>query len=70
MRVYESRDKKLSLIEIKKIKIHSYPVWKKEKSKFDWFYDSKEIYYFLEGKSTSDEVNFLKGKKLILKLRH
>jgi hypothetical protein len=43
----------------------SWPIWTKEISTFDWFYDEKEICYFLEGevivKTPNGEVAFGKG---------
>lgn len=46
-------------------KIFSWPVWSKEVSSFDWFYDDKEVCYFLEGevtvKTPDGEVSFGKG---------
>ncbi len=42
--------KKLSETEINELGIKSWPIWTKEKSTFDWHYDSKEMCLFLEGK--------------------
>lgn len=43
----------------------SWPIWTKEPSTFDWFYDEQEICYFLEGevtvKTKEGEVSFGKG---------
>jgi len=57
---------KLSRDELKKRGVFSWPIWKKEISRFDWKYDSIEECYFLEGKvvvETQDgkKVNFGKG---------
>lgn len=41
--------KKLSQDEIKKLNIKSWPIWTKEVSEFDWYYDSNEMCYFIEG---------------------
>ena len=41
---------KLSQEQIQKMKISEWPVWEKEKSEFDWSYDSKEECLFLKGK--------------------
>lgn len=30
--------------------VFSWPIWEKEASRFDWFYDSEESCYLLEGK--------------------
>ena len=42
-----------------------WPIWTKEVSSFDWYYDEKEICYFLEGevtvKTSDGEVSFGKG---------
>ena len=35
--------------EIAKRKIESWPIWEKEVSKFDWYYDSDEKCYILDG---------------------
>ena len=47
------------------LKIFSWPIWTKEVSSFDWYYDEKEICYFLEGevtvKTPDGEVSFGKG---------
>jgi hypothetical protein len=36
--------------EIKKRGIFNWPIWEKEISRFDWFYDEPEECYFIEGK--------------------
>lgn len=45
--------------------VFSWPIWTKEVSSFDWFYDEQEICYFLEGevtvKTPAGEVSFGKG---------
>jgi uncharacterized protein len=38
--------------DIDKIGIKSWPIWTKEISRFDWYYDSQEQCLFLEGKVT------------------
>ena len=47
------------------LKVFSWPIWTKEVSSFDWYYDEKEICYFLEGevtvKTADGEVAFGKG---------
>lgn len=47
------------------LKVTSWPIWTKEPSTFDWFYDEKEACYFLEGevavKTKDGEVSFGKG---------
>jgi uncharacterized cupin superfamily protein len=57
---------KLSTNELKRKGIFSWPIWEKEVSQFEWFYDEIEECYFLEGKvsvKTKDGqvVNFGKG---------
>jgi len=51
--------------KLSSLKVFSWPIWRKEVSKFDWFYEQKEVCYFLEGEvtvQTSDgEVSFGKG---------
>ena len=42
--------KKLSNDDLKKKGIFSWPIWEKEISRFDWFYDSVEECYLLQGK--------------------
>lgn len=41
--------KKISKEEIKKMGIENWPIWTKEVSEFDWYYDSKEMCYFIDG---------------------
>ncbi|MEI7751275.1 MAG: cupin domain-containing protein [Candidatus Omnitrophota bacterium] len=47
------------------LKVKTWPVWTKEASSFDWYYDEQEICYFLEGevtvKTPDGEVAFGKG---------
>ena len=47
------------------LKVFSWPIWSKEVSSFDWYYDEQEICYFLEGEVTvripDGEVSFGKG---------
>jgi len=42
---------KLTQNEIEKRKIKSWPLWEKEVSRFDWFYDSDEECYILDGEA-------------------
>ena len=46
--------------EIQNQGIRNWPIWTKEVSSFDWFYDSQEMCLFLEGKvivkTDSEEV--------------
>ncbi|MFH1051230.1 MAG: cupin domain-containing protein [bacterium] len=57
--------KKLSDSEIARMGILNWPIWTKNISTFDWYYDSKEMCLLLEGKvkvKTADsEVSFGKG---------
>jgi uncharacterized protein len=48
---------KLSETEIQQRKIHSWPIWTKESSKFDWQYDSREECLILEGEITVETKN-------------
>ena len=60
---------------LKKNKVDSWPIWEKEESDFDWFYDSEEHCYILEGEvevitdnetvtiTAGDYVVFPKGLK-------
>lgn len=41
---------KLSENEIAEKGIRNWPIWTKEASEFDWYYDSQEQCLFLEGK--------------------
>ena len=41
--------KKLSAAEQEELGIKSWPIWEKEVSRFDWFYDSEEQCLILEG---------------------
>jgi len=41
--------KKLDNKEIEKRKIKSWPIWTKEVSRFDWYYDTDEDCLILEG---------------------
>ncbi len=57
--------------------IDSWPIWEKEVSRFDWYYDSTEHCYILKGKvivetnngnieiNAGDYVTFPKGLKCI-----
>ncbi|MCQ9206077.1 MAG: cupin domain-containing protein [Omnitrophica bacterium] len=35
--------------DLKKLGVRNWPVWQKEESIFDWYYEEKEVCYFLEG---------------------
>ncbi len=51
--------------KLEELKVMSWPIWTKEVSTFDWFYDDQEQCYFLEGdvtvKTDTEEVSFGKG---------
>ncbi len=54
-------EKELSILGVK-----SWPIWEKEESCFDWFYDEKETCFFLEGEVTVElddksNINIAKG---------
>jgi uncharacterized cupin superfamily protein len=42
--------RKPAIEDIKKRGIFNWPIWEKEVSRFDWYYDEPEECYFLEGK--------------------
>ena len=44
--------KKPSQEQLKKMAVHSWPIWEKEVSRFDWHYDDKETCYLIKGKVT------------------
>ena len=52
--------RKLSDEEKQTLGIHKWPIWTKEISQFDWFYDSVEECYILEGEA---EVTAQNGEK-------
>ena len=52
--------------ELEQKGVYSWPIWEKEVSKFDWYYDSIEECYLLEGKvivetKDGETVEFGKG---------
>ncbi|MCM8786808.1 MAG: cupin domain-containing protein [Candidatus Omnitrophica bacterium] len=47
--------------KLKKLNIRSWPIWEKEESSFNWYYDSQEHCYFLEGEV---EVELEDGKRI------
>ena len=57
---------KLKDDELNKRNIKSWPVWEKEVSRFDWYYDKVEECYLLEGDvivetEDGDKIEFGKG---------
>jgi hypothetical protein len=71
---------KLSEEEITKRGIRQWPIWTKEKSVFDWYYDSQEQCLFLDGHvvietpegnveiQKGDFVTFERGLKCVWKV--
>jgi len=62
----EIKIEKLSQDELEKRGVFSWPVWEKEKSRFDWYYDSQEECYLLKGRvrvetETGESVEFGAG---------
>ena len=62
----EIKVEKLNQDEIKKRNISSWPIWEKEASRFDWYYDDTEECLILEGEVTVEtkdgkKVSFAKG---------
>ena len=56
---------RLTQEQLTKFKITQWPIWTKEPSRFDWYYDEQEQCFFLEGEVTVEtpegEVSFGKG---------
>jgi uncharacterized cupin superfamily protein len=48
---------KLTEAEIQERKIRSWPIWTKEISSFDWYYDSEEACLILEGEIKIETAN-------------
>jgi len=48
--------KKLDNKEIEKRKIKSWPIWTKEVSRFDWYYDTDEDCLILEGEAVIETL--------------
>jgi len=49
--------------ELEEMGVKNWPIWEKEVSEFDWYYDTNETCYFLEGKV---EVTTEDGKKVVV----
>ncbi len=49
--------------QLESLGVKKWPVWEKEASCFDWYYDTKEICYFLEG---DVEVEAADGTKTVM----
>ena len=76
--------KKITSDELNTLHIFSWPIWEKEPSEFEWYYDAEEHCYFLQGEvevynqdkskklatiSPKDYVIFPKGLKCIWKIK-
>ncbi|RKY39571.1 MAG: cupin [Candidatus Omnitrophota bacterium] len=66
----EIRVQKLSEEELEKKGVFNWPIWEKEISRFDWYYDTTEECYLLEGYVTVETkegecVSFGKGDFVI-----
>ena len=60
--------------ELDKWGVKSWPIWEKEESSFDWYYDEKEMCFFLEGEvevelTTGEKVKIEKGDWAVLSRR-
>ncbi len=60
------RVEKPDKVKLEQDGVFSWPIWEKEVSKFDWFFDATETCYLLEGKvevetKDGDKVSFQKG---------
>ncbi|MCM8820287.1 MAG: cupin domain-containing protein [Candidatus Omnitrophica bacterium] len=52
--------------KLKKINVKDWPIWEKEESSFDWYYEQEEHCYFLEGEvrvelEDGSEIKIQKG---------
>ena len=47
--------------KLKELGVFDWPIWEKEVSEFDWYYDSPETFYVLEGEV---EVELEDGSKI------
>lgn len=48
---------------LKDLKVHTWPIWSKEVSRFDWYYSETEMCYILEGRVVVELPN---GEKIEL----
>jgi len=53
----EIKVKKLTDNDVRRLGIRSWPIWEKEASSFDWFYDEGESCFFLEGEVEIETVD-------------
>lgn len=58
----EVKVEKINEDELTKKNVFSWPIWQKEVSDFEWYYDSSEQFYVLEGKV---EVDTDDGQKIV-----
>ncbi|ACL69872.1 cupin domain-containing protein [Halothermothrix orenii] len=51
--------------KLRKLGVESWPIWEKDVSEFDWYYDEKEVCYLLQGevevKTNEETVKFGAG---------
>lgn len=52
--------------ELEELNVKNWPIWTKEESVFDWYYDSTEVCYFIEGEvdivlDNQKEIHIEKG---------
>ncbi len=51
--------------KLEEMGVKSWPIWEKEESEFDWYYDQKEVCYIIKGevevKTDEETVEFGKG---------
>ena len=57
---------KLDDEKMKQMNVRSWPVWEKESSQFDWYYDATEEFYVIEGEvevelENGETVSFSEG---------
>lgn len=77
----EVKIRKLSDEELKNLGVEDWPIWRREVSEFDWYYDTNEDFYVLEGEvevttdggktyrfGEGDFVTFPKGMKCTWKV--
>ncbi|MDD4954478.1 MAG: cupin domain-containing protein [Candidatus Omnitrophica bacterium] len=62
--------KKPSREDLNNLGVRSWPIWEKEVSAFDWFYDEKETCLFLEGDveielADNSKVKIIKGDLVV-----
>ena len=66
---------------LEELEVESWPIWEKEVSEFDWYYDEKEVCYLLEGEveveteegtvsfGEGDMVTFPQGLECVWKVK-